>query len=72
MGQRRMPLVVVSNFVELVHTEQKSLRTAATSWAGLQGDTDDDRLSPSYDRIEQAQGFKRNSKGARPIRQKAI
>jgi nucleotide sugar dehydrogenase len=48
----RMPLVVVSNFVELFILNKKSLRTAAILGLAFRGDTDDDRLSPSYDIID--------------------
>jgi nucleotide sugar dehydrogenase len=48
----RMPRVVVSNFVELFILNKKSLRTAALLGLAFRGDTDDDRLSPSYDIID--------------------
>jgi len=52
MGQRKNALVVVSNFVELFILNKKSLRTAALLGLAFRGDTDDDRLSPSYDIID--------------------
>ncbi len=48
----RMPLVVVSNFVELFILNKKYLRSVAILGLAFRGDTDDDRLSPSYDIID--------------------
>ncbi|MGC9208262.1 MAG: nucleotide sugar dehydrogenase [Nitrososphaeria archaeon] len=48
----RMPLVVVSNFVELFIINKKPLRNVAILGLAFRGDVDDDRLSPAYDIID--------------------
>ncbi len=58
----RMPLVVVSNFVELFILNKKSLRSVALLGLAFRGDTDDDRLSPSYDIIERLRALNVNVK----------
>ncbi len=58
----RMPLVVVSNFVELFILNKKSLRTVALLGLAFRGDTDDDRLSPSYDIIDRLRALNVNVK----------
>ncbi len=63
----RMPVVVVSEFIERFIINKKSLKTATVLGLAFRGDVDDDRLSPTYEIISRLKSLQVNVKVHDPL-----